>query len=396
MSIEHAPDSGVRQAGADDRWPWAPAAGRLSGLAASDEHSAGLVGQLLRIGLARLPSTYASGQFAYRVDSSPDPGGGFRLTASGTSTRYAAIAALGLARLPEPDQRAVLAGGCCRDLVTSLASQLDTLTSLGDVALICWVAAETGHPALPAALARLVEVDSADRPAWVVDASWTVSALVAARSRADVEEHLARAVRRLLAARGQSLFRHIAGTGKAPFRGHVGSFADQVYPVQALARLHASSADTVALSAANQTAEAFCAAQGPAGQWWWHYDARTGGVVEGYPVYSVHQYAMAPMALFDLAEAGGDAHLDAACRGLRWLSDPPETAEPMLLSDPPVAWRKVARGDPRKLVRGLRATATSARPSARLGVLDRLFPPGQVDHECRPYELGWLLYAWLS
>jgi hypothetical protein len=28
-------------------------------------------------------------------------------------------------------------------------------------------------------------------------------------------------------------------------------------------------------------------------------------------------------------------------------------------------------------------------------VLDRMFPPGVVDHECRPYELGWLLVAWL-
>jgi hypothetical protein len=396
MGIEYALDGDLRRAGPDGRAPSAPAPSRLSQLAASDEQSAGLVGRLLRIGLASLPGAYASGQFAYRVDGSPGRDGEFRLKATGTSARYTAIAALGLARMPEPDQRSVLAGECCRDLVSGLASRLDTLTSLGDVALTCWAAAETGHPALRAALARLAEVDSADQPAWVVDAAWTVSALVAARSRADVEEHLARAVRRLLAARGQSLFRHIAGAVKAPFRSHVGSFADQVYPLQALARLHASSADRGALAIADQTAEAICAAQGMAGQWWWHYDARTGGVVEGYPVYSVHQHAMAPMALFDLAEAGGDAHLDAACRGLRWLADPPETAEPMLLDDPPVTWRKVARGDPRKLVRGLRATATSTKPSARLGVLDRLFPPGHVDHECRPYELGWLLFAWLS
>ena len=25
-----------------------------------------------------------------------------------------------------------------------------------------------------------------------------------------------------------------------------------------------------------------------------------------------------------------------------------------------------------------------------------LFPPVRVDYECRPYELGWLLYAWLA
>jgi hypothetical protein len=396
MGIEHALDYGPRSAAPNDGAPSAPSAGRLSRLAESDKEGAGLVRQLLRIGVARLPGAYASGRFAYRVDGSAGPDGVFSLTASGTSARYTAIAALGLARLPEPDQRAMLAGDCCSDLITSLAGELGTLTSLGDVALICWAAAEADHPALGAALARLAEVDSPRRPAWVVDAAWTVSALVAARGRADVEEHLAAARRRLLAARGRALFPHVAGTGKAPFRAHVGSFADQVYPLQALARLHASSADWTALAVASRTAAAICAAQGPAGQWWWHYNARSGGVVEEYPVYSVHQHAMAPMALFDLAEAGGDPHLDAVCRGLRWLSGPPEAAEPILLDDPPVTWRKVGRGDPRKLVRGLRATATGAWPSARLGVLDRLFPPGQVDHECRPYELGWLLYAWLS
>jgi hypothetical protein len=29
-------------------------------------------------------------------------------------------------------------------------------------------------------------------------------------------------------------------------------------------------------------------------------------------------------------------------------------------------------------------------------MLDRLYRPGTVDHECRPYELGWLLLTWLS
>jgi hypothetical protein len=33
-------------------------------------------------------------------------------------------------------------------------------------------------------------------------------------------------------------------------------------------------------------------------------------------------------------------------------------------------------------------------PNARLAVLDTLFPPGSLDAECRPYHLGWVLYAW--
>jgi hypothetical protein len=38
-------------------------------------------------------------------------------------------------------------------------------------------------------------------------------------------------------------------------------------------------------------------------------------VVKGNPVYSVHQYAMAPMDLLDPAEAWGSAHIDPICKG---------------------------------------------------------------------------------
>jgi hypothetical protein len=74
----------------------------------------------------------------------------------------------------------------------------------------------------------------------------------------------------------------------------------------------------------------------------------------------------------------------------------PETGADLVLDEPPITWRKVARGDKRKLVRGLRAASTRVRPGLRVPMLDRLYRPGTVDHECRPYELGWLLLTWLS
>jgi len=37
------------------------------------------------------------------------------------------------------------------------------------------------------------------------------------------------------------------------------------------------------LATAETVVGVICGAQGAAGQWWWHYDSRTGGVVEGYP-----------------------------------------------------------------------------------------------------------------
>lgn len=368
---------------------------RVALLKRADPESAELVQRLLRNCAGLLPQACTGGDFAFTLTGLLLPGGGWRLQPAGTSSRYAAIAALGLLRLPEPVQRQVLAGEDARELIGRLAKQLDTMAGPGDVALLCWAAAEAGHSELPHALARLAELDLAAGPLPVAAAAWVVTALVAARSVADVERHLAAARRRLLAARA-AVYPHTTGAGAAWYRSHVGSFADQIYPVQALARLHRSSDDPQALAAADAVAAALCQAQGEAGQWWWHYDARSGAVVEGYPVYSVHQYAMAPMALLDLADAGGHSHLGAVCRGLRWLAAPPETQADLLLDEPPVVWRKVARADPGKLVRGLAAATTRLRPGWRLPALDRLYPPGTVDHECRPYEPGWLLYTWLA
>jgi hypothetical protein len=174
----------------------------------------------------------------------------------------------------------------------------------------------------------------------------------------------------------------------------VGCFADQVYSIQALARYAAATGDERALAAAERGAERITALQGDEGQWWWHYDWRHGTVVERYPVYSVHQHAMAPMALMELREAGGPDHREAVAKGLGWLLERPESAAELIADDLGVVWRKVGRRDPHKMVRKLRSAASSAQPELRLTWLDVLFPPGPIDRECRPYELGWLLYAW--
>jgi hypothetical protein len=367
---------------------------RLGLIAEHDPQAAALVGRLLRLSVRVLPQALVDGEFAFTLAGTRGPDGGWQLAPIGTSKRHGGIAALGLLRLPEQVRREVLAGQDCGDLVGRLAKRLDKMTSRGDVALLCWAAAETGHGELPHALDRLAELDLQTAPLDVAAAAWIVTALVAARSKANVERHLVAARHRLLAARGV-LYPHVISGATSCYRSSVGNFADQAYPIQALARLHRSADDPEALAAADSVAAAICRAQGKAGQWWWHYDSRTGGVVEDYPVYSVHQHAIAPMALLDLADAGGQRHDDAICRGLRWLARPPETAESLILHEPPIIWRKVARGDRRKVVRGVRAASTRFRPGVRPTAPEGIFQPGAVDHECRPYELGWLLHAWL-
>ncbi|MFI6921709.1 hypothetical protein ACIBIZ_17300 [Nonomuraea spiralis] len=349
------------------------------------------VRDMLDLSVRGLPPGYADGGFVFTRRGRRQPDGMWTAVPEGRSIRYSAIVALGAGTLDETRQRAALAGDDVLDLVGNLVKRLPEVTGAGDAALICWAAAETGHADLDLALSRLGELDTG-RQIYTVEAAWVLAALVAAGVRDGRAE---RARERLLGGlAGNRLYPHALGHGSLVprYRDHVGCFADQVYPLQALARLHAATGDAEALRAAEQVAAGICRAQGPQGEWWWHYDARTGSVVEGYPVYSVHQLSMGPMALLDLADAGGTAYVAEISKGLDWMIERPA----FVLDDLALTWRKEARADPRKLVRGLRAMATGVHRDLRLGVLDRVYPPVAVDRECRPYELGWLLYAWLA
>jgi hypothetical protein len=215
-----------------------------------------------------------------------------------------------------------------------------------------------------------------------VELAWTLAALSADAQLPATHLRAAVATRLLDAAAGGGLFPHVAGTrGRGP-RAHVGCFADLVYPIHALSRYGRLTGDRRALAAAVRCADRTVAAQGRDGQWWWHYDVRSGAVIEGYPVYAVHQDAMAPLAFFALEEATGLDFAEPLARGGS-LIDPAAG----------LIWRKVARREPGKLSRTLRGAATRLRAGARLPGLDAFFPPGAVDREDRPYHLGWLLHA---
>jgi len=322
---------------------------------------------------------------------------GSGLAMEGSSVRYTAIAALGIARLEDAQQREILAGATASDLVGAVMSRALAGVDPGAIALATWLAAELAVVDEAArGVQRIVELVGAGTAIPTVDQSWMLTALVEYGLSAQLRPVCSELVDRLLrhqAAGG--IFPHVLPPGQQHrLRAHVGCFADQVYPIQALARYAAVSGDPRALAAANLCAARICELQGPAGQWWWHYDARTSEVIEGYPVYSVHQHAMAPMALFDLYESGGDNHLSAVARGLDWVADHPELPEPLVAPELGVIWRKIGRREPPKAMRSLRSVTTAIRPGLRLKALDLVFPPARIDPECRPYELGWLVYAW--
>jgi hypothetical protein len=302
------------------------------------------------------------------------------------------MVALGMSRVPRSEQRHQLGGLTASELAGRLARDAGPAPDLGDSASVCWAAAETGAAAADQAIARLRAALEPERDVPTVHLAWALTALVAARDLHILDDLIDRTAKRLLSARrpGRALFAHQTGAGR-----FVSCFADQVYPIQALARYAAAYSDRDALAVANACAGRICELQGPAGQWWWHYDSRTDEVVEGYPVYSVHQHGMAPMALNELRWAGGDDFRLPVARGMAWLSSHPENAAELIDEEHAVVWRKVARREfPNKSIRAAQAALAQVSPRLRLGGTDVVAPPVRVDRECRPYELAWLLYAW--
>ena len=354
-----------------------------------------LVSRLRDMAIRGLARMYRPNQglFAFRMRRA-----GEALILEGSSHRYTAIALIGLAGEDEAVQASVLAGIGVREACARLVTELNGLENLGDVALLLWAACAAGYPDRRPVVERLLALRPDEAAYPTVEIAWTLAALCA-----DVDAPVGplrkRLTHRLIASfePRSGMFPHTLGRRLGGLRGHVCCFADLVYPVHALARYAEVFGDAEARAVALRCAREFCARQGPDGQWWWHYDRRTGDTVERYPVYAVHQDAMAPMALLALEGAAGADLRSPIMKGLAWLAHAPELEGGSLIDEGAnLIWRKVARREPAKLSRYVQAAVSRLHPALRTPGLDRLLPPCVVDYEDRPYHLGWLLHAWPS
>ena len=314
----------------------------------------------------------------------------------GHSPRYTIIALLGLHRYQAPglcsriDTGAVLAG---------LLRDTAWISNMGDLGLLLWLCALASPERLEEVYSSL-NVKSAlshfrgSGGRATMELAWLLSGLAHAGSvqgqkLPDLSELAVKTYRLLEENQGAGgsfghLFRNVTLTGLV--RGRIGSFADQVYPIYALAKFASVFQIHRALTGAQRCADAICRVQGAWGQWWWHYHSHTGRIIEHYPVYAVHQHGMAPMALFALTEATQIDFSEPVYKGLRWIAGDNELALDLRAASAGVVWRGVRH---RRMHRKYFRNAMSFfgfpgdEPAADL----------KIKFECRPYELGWLLYA---
>jgi hypothetical protein len=176
----------------------------------------------------------------------------------------------------------------------------------------------------------------------------------------------------------------------ARHRRRIVSFGACVYFLRALHEYAAATGDAHAAGLFENGVRRMLAIQGPQGEWPWMIDVATGAPLDVYPVFAVHQDAMAMLFLLPALDAGMDVG-DAIRRSVVWVDGENELGEPMWIDEPPLLWRSVRRDESlRPQRRFLRATARSLahRPGAFASAR------AVINRECRSYHPGWILYVW--
>jgi hypothetical protein len=338
----------------------------------------------------------ATGIFTFTVRPS-GPGG--------RSLRYTAITLIGL-------NAAARAGFETRldldRLVRSLVDRRREITNPGELGLLLWCLSdhhEEWSPAHDEIIARIPTTATRLRGLTSTELGWLLSGLSrtaqVAPSHAEAADkaHAVYAALRANYRESTGLFSfggRAGGRVRRHLRTQLGFFDNQVYGIHSGVDYYRAFGNRDALTMAERSFERVLEAQGPLGQWAWHYNTRTGAVVDRYPVYSVHQHGMGPMALLAVADATGRSYDEALEKSVAWVFGENELRRVMIDEDRGVIWRSIRRRmGHRKLVHVFKFLSLSKMQGAGNRLAAMVNTPGQldVDMECRPYEFGWLLWA---
>jgi hypothetical protein len=315
----------------------------------------------------------------------------------GVSPRYTIMTLLGLRELERAGARTPFD---VNGIYASFMKDTGWIEGAGDLGLLIWMVAAFAPDQLDSVFLRYHLETALDRytdarEARTMELAWFLTGLahagLAVPEKIPSLRNLAEKTYGLLKQNrgGSGYFGHLSTSKSLAgfLRGHVGSFADQVYPIYAMSKFAMAYQLEEPAKLALDCTNAICRAQGELGQWWWLYNSRSGRVASKYNVYSVHQQGMAPMALIAAEEATGQSFQEPIYKGLRWLPGANELGVDMRDLSQGFIWRCIYSQQKSSkylnVLRSLLGLPAGTPPASDLKVL----------YEDRCYELGWLLYA---
>ncbi len=311
------------------------------------------------------------------------------------SYRYTIISLLGLNQYERFGGRSPID---VKRALNSLIEKTGTIDNIGNLGLLLWLASRVEAGRLPQLYtdlqvgAALAKYQDAIR-GYTTEMAWFLTGVssaaltlkdTSARWRIPAEQTY-QLIKNNYS--GKGIFGHLKKASiKGTLRGRIGCFADQVYPIYAFTKFARAYQNEEAAGIALECANTVCRLQGPYGQWWWHYDSSTGKMVGQYPVFGTHQNGMAPMALFAIGEAAGINFRPQIYKGLLWVDGNNELGVDMIDTTHNVIWRSFYRAKHKMNYDML--WSLLQLPEKKNGHDDI-----KVNYECRPYHLGWILYA---
>lgn len=318
-----------------------------------------------------------------------------KLVQEGISHRYTMMTLLGLHRASAAGVQSSIN---IADVFRRLTADTGWITGAGDLGLLLWTTAVI----FPERVAEMSEkVGARDALTRFSDAAecktmelaWYLTGLAhtinagvpGVQDLAQQAWHTFELLRENQGERGVFGHQSTAKSIRGFVRGRIGSFADQVYPIYAISEFSKYASQQNVLDRALDCAENICRCQGNNGEWWWHYDASKGNIAETYPVYSVHQHGMAPMALFAMGEASGQDFTKSILKGLNWIYGNNDLGYDMRSEADHLVWRNFFLPSPSRYWKQMTGAGSSVNTIAKAKL--------RINFECRPYELGWMLYA---
>ena len=322
------------------------------------------------------------------------------------SERYSAMATLGLLAAKTSGIDVALP---IHEVIESLVARLDAIEKRGpgDLALLLWAYAWAFGKAPETVLQRLLPGGTIEplldklRTQQLGGIAWTLAAFSFVHRKVEQSSLLAQACESIadLLRSGFDLQTHLfryqiarENKGESMFGYHrsFGNFAVQSYPIYALCAYYQAMGDERALRVAHWCADKICSLQGPQGQWWWIYNVPHGTIADKFPVFSVHQDGMGPMALRKLSRTGGRDYRAPIARSFQWLYGDNELKVPM------IDWEKLC------VLRAIQRKPLFYQPSYHANLLRSRFCSRPNDgslafggmqtlNETRPYHMGWML-----
>jgi len=322
--------------------------------------------------------------------------------AQGYSFRYAVISHIGISKwlIYHPHDKQHLP-----TLWGSILSEISKVDDIGDIALSLWAGCEKPTDTdIEIIIDKLINLWCAQKEGCnSVELGWILKACLMAIELNPESYHKLISVMKESYVRlcdhynptAQLFRRHKRKGFIQKIYGQIACFADQVYPIIAMSHYGKLYDDHNANTISDHVVNKICEYQGKYGQWMWHYDVMHNRLCEEYPVFSVHQDAMAPMAIFASDEVNHQDHGEAIELGMQWIFGNNELGKNLVLQEQGIIWRDIERVEPQKRTRNIKGLCcTYGIKSLGDRLTKKYMGNFKINYECRPYHLGWILYAW--